>query len=315
MASKFAAYANKFDQVRENIKNKKAEGEKKGTGYDDSYKFKPSLPANKTKITYELRILPNVHSELGEPWLLGNFHMFRRPDGKFIYTLCPTTTNGKDAPCPICDKAKKLFATQDQRDEEEARKIYKKKRYFANVLVVSDPRVGEENQEGQVLVWEFGTQIFDKLDEAIDRGLNFYHPTAGRNFELQIKKKGEYSDYNSSSFALTESEISDSEAKMNEIFEQIHDLEKKIFAGGPKSVEKLNEMLTGDSSNDNVGRVVDSDKSEDSDDKESETFDESEPKKEEKPAKSEKSDKPAKAERAEKVEAEDDFDFDFDEDN
>lgn len=308
MPSKFANFANKFEDVRAKIKEKKAEDEKaRSGGYDDSYKFKPSLPANKTKITYKVRILPNVHSELGEPWLLGHYHMFRRPDGKFIYTLCPTTTGGKDAPCPICEKAKKLFATQDKRDEEEARNIYKKKRYFANVLVVEDPRSGEENQEGQVLVWEFGTQVYDKLDEAIDQGINFFHPTEGRNFMLQIKKKGDFSDYNSSNWDLNESAISDDEGKMDEIFDSIHDLEKKVFGNGPKSYEKLQEMLTGESSGQsNVSRVVDSSDDDESEDSVEDTFDDD--------SEDTETPEPKAAEAGSSEDGDgDDFDFDFDE--
>ena len=308
MASKFAAYGNKFEEVRKRAEQKKVAAEKGGEGYDDSWKFRPQLPANKPKITYRLRLLPNVHSELGEPWLLAHFHMFRRPDGKFIYTLCPTSTEGKDAKCPFCEKSKRLFDTQDKSLEDEARKVYKKKRFFANVLVVDDPRQGEENQEGQVLVWEFGTQIYDKLEEQIERGMNFYDVFEGRDFELQIKKKGEYPDYNSSQFAMDASPVSDSEEKLDAIFEQIHNLDEKIIGKGPRPYEKLVEMLTGEAPT--RDKLTDSSATEETEDDVDSTFDDDvtetkEPKKEKaKPVESNDDD-----------DSFDDDDFDFGDDD
>ena len=110
--SKFDKFGDKFDAIRGKLEKKRSDGESRQSGgYDDSWKFKPSLPNNKTKVTYNLRILPNIHSESGEPWILGLYHMYRKEDGKFIYTLCPSTTGGKDAPCPFCEKEE--FWVQD----------------------------------------------------------------------------------------------------------------------------------------------------------------------------------------------------------
>ena len=44
----------------------------------------------------------------------------------------------------------------------------------------------------------FGFQPFNHFD----RGMNFFHATEGRNFELTIKKKGEYPTYSNSSFSM-----------------------------------------------------------------------------------------------------------------
>ena len=313
--SKFDKFGDKFDAIRGKLEKKRSDGESRQSGgYDDSWKFKPSLPNNKTKVTYNLRILPNIHSESGEPWILGLYHMYRKEDGKFIYTLCPSTTGGKDAPCPFCEKAKKLYANQNERDNERAQKVYKKKRYFANVQVISDPRSGEENQEGKTLVWEFGKSIYDKLEEAlIDKGINFFHPTEGRNFELTIKKKGEYNNYDSSQFALEESPISEDEDEMDTIFEAIYNLEEKVFGKGPKDYDKLVEMLTGTApEKDEVDNTKDSEPEKESEDSVEDTFEE-EAKEEESEKEEEKP--VAKTAAANSSGDEDDFEFDFDNDD
>lgn len=308
--SKFDKFGDKFDKIRNKLSEKRAaEESRQSNGFDDSWKFKPSLPNNKTKVTYNLRILPNVHSESGEPWILGLYHMYRKEDGKFIYTLCPTTTSGKDAPCPFCEKAKKLYANQNQRDDERAQKIYKKKRYFANVQVVSDPRSGDENQEGQTLVWEFGKSIYDKLEEAlIDKGINFFHPTEGRNFELVVKKKGDFNNYDSSQFALEESPISEDEEEMDEIYNKIYNLEEKVFGKGPRDYDKLVEMMTGQAPEKEEAKeeIKDSEPEKESEDSVEDTFTEESSEKEEPKAQA--------AAANSSADDEDDFDFDFDDD-
>lgn len=249
MSNKFAKFNNNiFDDVRNKLQQKREEHEKRNTnqGFDDSWKFKPALPKKASKINYRVRVLPNVHSEIGEPWLLGLYHMYRKSTGKFIYTLCPTTFDKKN-PCPFCEEAAALFSTKDKVDEGEARKVYKKKRYFVNVLVVKDERQGEENQQGKVLVWEFGSQIFDKFADAIEQKVNFFHPVDGRDFNLSIKAKGEYPDYSMSSFAVEPTPISKSDEECNKIFDQIYNLKDKVFGTKLKTYDQLKKMHLDDS--------------------------------------------------------------------
>lgn len=318
MSNKFATkYKNKFDELRNKLKSKREEEEKRATGatFDDSWKFKPTLPANKPKVSYRLRILPNVHSEAIEPWVKANFHMFRRADGKFIYTVCPSTFEDDPAKvkCPICEKAKAYFATGDSLDEKKGREIYKKPRYFVNVLVKKDPRAGEESQEGKVLVWEFGNQIFEKLvDALIEEGVNFHHPTEGVDFNLVLKKKGEFTNYESSHFASDESAISDDESEMNEIYDSIYNLEDKILGKGAKEYDKLLEMLTGKSSNENEGKSRRNSSTRDSvDDGEEDDDDETEIEESDNDDDLEEDDSDSET----KKDDDDDFDFDFDDDD
>lgn len=301
MSNKFATkYKNKFDELKNKLKNKREEAENRanGGGYDDSWKFKPTLPQNKPKVTYKVRILPNVHSDAIEPWIKANFHMFRRPDGKFIYTLCPTTfvEDPREADCPICDKSKKLFNSKDSMDEKKAKDLWRKPRYFVNVLVKKDTRKGEESQEGKVLVWEFGNQIFEKLVEAlIEDDIDFSNPIEGVDFNLILKKKGEYTNYESSHFGSETTSISDDEDEMNEVYDSIYNLDDKILGTGAKSTEKLLEMLTGESAKEETGSTTrDSSKGGDEEDDDPTDIDDDDDE--------------------EEGGDEDDFDFDFDDD-
>jgi hypothetical protein len=246
--NKFAKFDNVFEEVRKKLQQKREDQDKRNSGstFDDSWKFKASLPEKQAKITYEVRVLPHVHSDNGEPWALGLYHMYRKPTGKFVYVLCPSTFD-KKAPCPFCEKAAGLFATKDKMDETEARKIYKKKRYFVNVLVVKDERKGEENQQGKVLVWEFGAQIFDKFADAlVEQKINFFHPVTGRNFVISIKKKGEYPDYSMSNFSINQSPLAENDEELNKVFDQIYNLNDKVFGKKVYDYAKLKSILEND---------------------------------------------------------------------
>jgi hypothetical protein len=246
MTNKFAAFTNKFDEIRQKLQQQKQEQEsgKKGT-FDNSWKFKPDLPKDKSKIAFKIRILPNVHNpEAAYPWISAPFHMYRKPDGKFIYALCPSLNDNKEkgvkTPCPFCEKASALFKTQDKMDEDLAHKMYKKQRFFLNVLVIEDPRVGEENQKGKVLVYEYGKKVQEKLEDAMmEQKIDIINPLAGHDFTLVIKRQGEFTNYDSSSFSIEKTPVCKDEAEMNKIFDSIHNLNDKVLGRGAQTYDVL----------------------------------------------------------------------------
>ena len=246
MATKFKSAKNKFDALRNKLKTAQ-DAKSGGQTYDDSWKFKPALVGAKSE--YRVRILPHIHVDdgLAEPWVKTYSHMYNRPsDGKYIYVQCPTTYDEKGFDkCPICAKSKELFGKETATSEEQARKMYRKPRYFVNVYVKEDPRSGEDSQKGKVLVWEVGQQIFDKFHDAlVDQELDFYDPEAGNDFLVKIKKKGGYTNYEMSHFNLKPCPIVEDEDLMNEIHSQIYNINEKVLVGA-KTPELLETIMTG----------------------------------------------------------------------
>jgi hypothetical protein len=260
--SKFKSVKERYNEVVSKIKEKD-----EGQSYDNSWKFNPTLPSNKPKVNYVLRVLPNVHINdgLDEPWFEAFAHIYTRSNGKRVYTICPTT-NGKEHKCPICEKARtywtKVNAGSASKAEEDLARAYNRKpRYYVNVLVVDDPRKGtEEDQTGKVLVWEVGPQIFEKFKDAFfDQKLPFFDPFEGYNFNLVIKKKGEFNNYESSHFSSAASAIG-SEDDLDVIHGQIHNLQEKV-AGRLRGYEDLKKLLdtpTGESGGSAEGSEQDS---------------------------------------------------------
>lgn len=315
--NKFSAFTNKFEEIRKKLEDKKKQQEegKKGS-FDNSWKFEPKLPEDKAKIAFKVRILPNVHNTEAEyPWVSGPYHMYRKPDGKFLYTQCPSINDNKEKgiknPCPICEKAAVLFKTQDKKDEDLAHKMYKKQRFFLNVLVLEDPRSGDQNQKGKVLTFEYGKKLQEKIEDAmVEQKIDIINPLAGHDFTIVIKRQGEFTNYDSSSFSIEKTPISESAEEMNKIFDSIPKLGEKVFGRGPQTYQKLCDMMNSVNTTKPGSTTEDVDTTESVDvEVEPKTTSKVETKVEKKEEKVvEKT-----ASKTEKAKVDDDFDFNFDE--
>jgi len=254
--SKFKNQKKKFDALRDRLKQQQND-EGGSNSYDDSWKFRPKMNPGSTKDNFVIRFLPHMAVEDGEGefWAEGFVHIFQRNDGKKVYTLCPKRSKKDKTPCPICEKSVGLYdlvnsGAASKADEDLARMYYKKQRYFANVLVVSDPRTGDDNQEGQVLVFEYGPQIQEKVTDAIlDQDIQPHNPFTGHNFNLVIKKKGEFVTYESSHFSMKSEEVADSDEKIESVLDKAYNLKEKVF-GDTREYEQLKALLTGKKSDD-----------------------------------------------------------------
>jgi hypothetical protein len=244
--------ASKAEELRARLKAEQEAKESKATKQPTQFedlKFKGELIGAKTN--YVLRILPHIHVDNGEnePWVRTYVHIFPTPQGVKRFALCPSTFDAK-APCPMCERSRELFkkvnAQEASKAEEDvARKFYRKPRYFVNVLVVDDPRATDKgNQKGKILIWELGQQIFEKFNEAlVDQGKFFYLPNGGYNFNLTIKKKADFVNYESSHFASEASNLPDE--VIAQLESKVHDLNKFALKNGARPYDDLIALMEG----------------------------------------------------------------------
>ena len=242
-----SASKSRFDEIRKRLQGQ--EDASQNNEDRDSFKFQPKKLGNQQRSVYVVRFLPNVHVDEGqsEPWVEAKAHMFY-PKGasKKTYQICPTTKDDK-APCPICERAKKLFDEGNEAAEKKARSIYKKRRYFANVLVLKDPRAKDDNQEGQVLIWEFGKKIFDKLTAAMTlNGLYFWDVEDGANFNLVITEDGGFPNYDSSDFDRQNTDLNDNN-DLDVIYDSIHNIHEKVLPESRfRTYDELEAIFNGE---------------------------------------------------------------------
>ncbi len=168
--------------------------------------------------------------------------------GRWLIDECPVTIGKK---CPICEYAGEIWDS----NEDLARKLYRSKRYVANILVIDDPSEPENN--GKIFLFSFGKKIYDKILEIIapededEESFNIFDFDEGVNFKLKITQVGGHNNYDKSKFLLTKKSIGD-DKKQEEVFNSLYDLDKFLDPELFKTYETLQQKLNSILNNTNV---------------------------------------------------------------
>ena len=214
--------------------------------YQDERLWKPEL--DNTGNGYAvIRFLPAVEGE-DLPWQRVWSHAFQDMGGWYIENSL-TTLGQKD---PVSEDNTRLWNTGLDSDKEIARKRKRKLSYFANILVISDPKHPEK--EGKTFLFKFGKKIFDKITEAMqpafedEKPVNPFDFWKGANFKLKIRKVDGYWNYDKSEFD-SPVQIKESDDEIKAIWKQQHPLKPFLDPSNFKSYdelkEKLNRTITG----------------------------------------------------------------------
>jgi len=233
--------------------SKVAEPQKQSNSYQDDRFWKPEL--DKSGNGYAVfRFLPAVSGE-DLPWARLWSHAFQGPGGWLIENSL-TTINKK---CPISESNSLLWNSGVEADKEIARKRKRKLSYYANILIVSDPKHPEN--EGQVKLYKFGKKIFDKITEAMkpefedETPINPFDFWEGANFKLKIRKVDGYWNYDKSEFEPV-SRVKPTDEEIDKLWKSQYALKPFIDPSNFKSYdelkEKLNKTLTGQRSTESV---------------------------------------------------------------
>ena len=225
--------------------------------YVDDRFWKPEL--DKTGNGYAvLRFLPAVKDE-DLPWVKMWSHAFQGPGGWYIENSL-TTLNQKD---PVSEENSRLWNTGIEADKEIARKRKRKLSYYANVLIVSDPKHPEN--EGQVKLFKFGKKIFDKITDKMqpqfedEKPINPFDFWEGADFKLKIRKVDGFWNYDKSEFDSPK-EIADNDEAIEGIWSKQYPLKPFLEESNFKSYDelksKLDKVLTGSRSTGTVEDMV-----------------------------------------------------------
>ena len=236
-----------FDKLTKALEsNLNPEDQSNKNKYQDDRFWKPEL--DKTGNGYAvIRFLPAVEGE-ELPWQRVWSHAFQDKGGWYIENSL-TTLNQKD---PVSEENTRLWNTGVDSDKEIARKRKRKLSYYANILIVSDPKHPEN--EGQVKLFKFGKKIFDKITEAMqpafedEKAINPFDFWKGANFKLKIRKVDGYWNYDKSEFETPTVVASDDNA-IKEIWAKQYALKPFLAPDNFKTYdelkEKLNRVLAG----------------------------------------------------------------------
>ena len=246
-----------FDKLTKALEqNLKPEDQSNKNKYQDDRLWK--IEMDKTGNGYAvIRFLPASNGE-DMPWQRVWSHAFQDKGGWYIENSL-TTLGHKD---PVSEENTRLWNTGVESDKEIARKRKRKLSYYANILVVSDPKHPEN--EGRVALFKFGKKIFDKITEAMqpafedEKPINPFDFWKGANFKLKIRKVDGFWNYDKSEFEGV-SAIADNDDNIKAIWEKQYPLKPFLETSNFKSYEelkeKLNRVITGTKSTDTVENV------------------------------------------------------------
>ena len=188
-----------------------------------------------------IRFLPASNGE-DMPWQRVWSHAFQDKGGWYIENSL-TTLGQKD---PVSEENTRLWNTGVDSDKEIARKRKRKVSYYANILVVSDPKHPEN--DGQVKLFKFGKKIFDKITEAMqpafedEKPINPFDFWKGANFKLKLRKVDGYWNYDKSEFEGV-SQIKESDDDIKAIWEKQYPLKPFVAPDNFKSYDELKSKL------------------------------------------------------------------------
>jgi len=146
-----------------------------GGGGDDRY-WKPEIGKR-----YAVRFLPPIPGQ--ELFYIPyGVHYIEGAVEDIVITCAKLTVK---QPCPACELARQLFRGTEQ-DKDWGKKIYAKKRFCANVVVVS-------SAPSEVKLWAFGPQVMDQLAEIVggEQGdfIPIDDPERGLTLRITVTKK------------------------------------------------------------------------------------------------------------------------------
>jgi hypothetical protein len=186
---------------------------------------------------------PSVDGDDALPWVRVFNHGFQGPGG-WLIDNCLTTLNQQ---CPVCEHNSVLWNSGIEANKEIVRKQKRKLSYYANILVVSDPKHPEN--DGQVKLYKFGKKIFDKISEAMnpefedEKPVNPFDFWEGANFKLKIRNVEGYRNYDKSEFESPSALFGGDDDKLEELWKSQYSLKEVVEPKQFKSYDQLKSRL------------------------------------------------------------------------
>jgi hypothetical protein len=140
-----------------------------------------------------------------------------------------------------------LWNSGIEANKEIVRKQKRKLSYYANILVVSDPKHPEN--DGQVKLYKFGKKIFDKISEAMnpefedEKPVNPFDFWEGANFKLKIRNVEGYRNYDKSEFESPSALFGGDDDKLEELWKSQYSLKEVVEPKQFKSYDQLKSRL------------------------------------------------------------------------
>jgi len=183
--------------------------------------------------TNAVRILPWKDDEK-EFYAETKIHRVPQPDGNVKNFHC-RKVHGEA--CPMCELYYGLWKTGRQEDEDLARKIKPRARYYMNIL---------DRESGDVKILSIGVILFKKIIGAMldeDFG-DITDPTTGHDFKIVKEMDGQWPKYDQSAPRPKSSELG-SKGEIAAAMDSLHEIHGLVRLEEYEDVKKATDTLVG----------------------------------------------------------------------
>lgn len=204
---------------------------------EDEFLYKPYPELGKDGVYKSLiRFLPNISSPKKSK--VHQYYVWLKDpvDGANFKALCPSTVGKKSI---LKDLYWKLRNSPSAKDQEISKAFSRKEDFYSLIQVVKDPNKPE--LEGKIMILKFGKKVNDLIEQQIKPEFgnpsNPYDLFEGKNFGLQVRKVGEWNNYDLCQFVGDKGPIS-IEGNPVERTEESREIITKYLKSGPLDLEK-----------------------------------------------------------------------------
>lgn len=163
-----------------------------------------------------LRFLPDKNENNNPLGFIVEKHMHNlEVNGEWKKIPCLDQEGGKT--CPICKQSRDYY---NSGDKENGKKLWRKKQYIAQCLIIDDQMEYKDDEEiavGKVKYLSMSFQLFQILKEAFESGDLEETPYAykgGIDFRIKKSKQGQYANYTAGTgFVRKQSKLTDEQIK------------------------------------------------------------------------------------------------------
>jgi len=145
-----------------------------------------------------VRFLPDPYNPR-KPYLSKYVYWLEDQDGKGFYADAPSTVGEKDQ---IQDLFFKLRNSESAVDKQLSEGLKRKAVYYGLVYIVKDEN--NPDLEGKIKVWKFTWKIKEKIEAQLkpkfDDPVNIFDPFDGKDFQIEVYKKGGWPNYDRCEF-------------------------------------------------------------------------------------------------------------------
>jgi len=190
-----------------------------------------------------LRFLPPQEGQ-DIPWVRYWDHGFKGPTGQWYIEKSLSSIGQQD---PVGEMNSRLWNSGIESDKEIARERKRRLHYVVNALVVSDPAAPEN--EGKVMMYQFGKKIFDKIMDLMqpqfpdEKPVNPFDFWEGADFLLKIRQVEGYRNYDKSEFRSPAALYDGDETKLEAVYDQMHPISEFVDPANYKTYDELKAKL------------------------------------------------------------------------